>query len=283
MAPNRSHLLNGEIKSESHLAKVALDWLRNTGSTFQFSWRASGTRIPFYNQQYRILTSRINTLGPNLNPLPSETDFKSLIEKLIQRNRLFKGVEILIIIRISTRLEAIPRSDYLVLTDPYPNEDFQINQHGLLLGLISSGYHPGADVMSYIEQSHPLIQKWIAEARTNNYDTVCLLNQDGMLVETTDACIFLVGQSKVYTPDLKVGCTQRAIRQEILNKIEELGYKGIETSVLEPEHLKQADEVFIANDKNGIRWIMGYENKRYYRKLSQKVLAMINADWANIN
>ena len=75
---------------------------------------------------------------------------------------------------------------------------------------------------------------------------------------------------------MRTGVTPRAIREEIINIIDQFDFKLVETDALEPGHLKQADEVFIADDQHGIRWVMGFENKRFYRKLSQIILAKIN-------
>ena len=37
---------------------------------------------------------------------------------------------------------------------------------------------------------------------------------------------------------------------------------------IRPQDLGKADEVFLTDDRNGIRWILGYERKRFYRKIS---------------
>ncbi len=282
MASSKYHLINGDIQSERYLAEQSIRWIRDEGASLRFTWKASGTRIPFYAKQYKLLVDRLNMLGDNTNPIPSEAIFKSQLVKLIQKNRLFKGLEIHIIIKLFSKEEDKTNPGYLVFTDHHPDESFIMNQQGLLLGISDTEHHPGGKIMPFIELHHPLRLKWRAEAIRHNYDTICLLNNDGKLVETSDSTLFLARKSKLYTPDLRTGVTPRAIREEIINIIDQFDFKLVETDALEPGHLKQADEVFIADDQHGIRWVMGFENKRFYRKLSQIILAKINADWDKI-
>ena len=98
-------------------------------------------------------------------------------------------------------------------------------------------------------------------------------------MESNDSSIFLAGGDRLYTPSLSLGVTKRAIRQVILSKASGAGLEVMETSKLLPGHLNDADEVFLANDIEGIKWVVGYGKKRFYRKYSEILINLINRDW----
>ena len=46
---------------------------------------------------------------------------------------------------------------------------------------------------------------------------------------------------------------------------------------LNPEVLRQADEVFVTNAIGGIRWVMGYGRKRYFNENAKNLSALLNS------
>jgi hypothetical protein len=279
MTKTRYHLINGEIQAENKLPDLAADWLKEAGSSLSINWRASGTRIPFYSKQYYKLYQFLTALGICSEIIPSASRLETKLIQLIQKNRFFKGVDLKIIVRLLISDNSKKLLNYLVIPSEHSEENFQLNKKGLMMGIIPGGYHPGRELLPYLEPHHPIRQKWLSQASENSFDTICLLSPEGKLIETPNSNIFLLRASKIYTPDLAVGVTPNAIREEILSISEYLAFQAVQTSALEPAHLKQADEVFLADDYNGIRWVLGFENKRYYKKHCQQIIAKINSDW----
>jgi branched-subunit amino acid aminotransferase/4-amino-4-deoxychorismate lyase len=47
---------------------------------------------------------------------------------------------------------------------------------------------------------------------------------------------------------------------------EDAGIRVEESALLTEKDLLAADEIFITDDLHGIRWVMSFQDKRYYRK-----------------
>jgi branched-chain amino acid aminotransferase len=45
---------------------------------------------------------------------------------------------------------------------------------------------------------------------------------------------------------------------------------------INPEILKEAEEVFITNATQGIQWVMGYGRKRYFNEVSKFLIEKLN-------
>jgi len=197
--------------------------------------------------------------------------FKIQLEKLLNRNRLFKGSWIhLLIIPVfpSTELDCSPGFRCIALTEEIESDYFQLNQKGLSIG-VSEKYHNTADPFVSSMIRSPLRNLLIRqEAVFNGWDVTILTDQKGFLSEAADGNIFLRIKDQIITPASSNNCFPRIMTGIISELIPETGYSLTVSDKLKPQDLVKADEVFLTDDINGIRWISGYDKKRYYRKTS---------------
>ncbi|MNL76188.1 4-amino-4-deoxychorismate lyase [compost metagenome] len=66
------------------------------------------------------------------------------------------------------------------------------------------------------------------------------------------------------------------MRSVVMNTAKSNNIPLIEAQI-NPEVLKEAEEVFITNATGGIRWVMGYGRKRYFNEISKDLSARLNA------
>ncbi len=50
----------------------------------------------------------------------------------------------------------------------------------------------------------------------------------------------------------------------------------VQSSPVAPDDLLAADEIFLTNAIQGIRWVMGFRQKRYYNNFSRKMVMLLN-------
>jgi len=87
--------------------------------------------------------------------------------------------------------------------------------------------------------------------------------------------IFVVYEKQIYTPALSEGCVSGVMRSVVM-EIAKSKRISITEAQLNPEVLKQAEEVFITNAVGGIRWVMGYGRKRYFNENAKMLSALLN-------
>ena len=99
-------------------------------------------------------------------------------------------------------------------------------------------------------------------AAENKLEECLVLNSNNKLCDASKANIFLVLNNEVHTPALHQGCVSGVKRRFI---IEELKRAGIITRqiAIDEALLLEADEVFLSNAINDIRWVQGFRNKTY--------------------
>lgn len=94
----------------------------------------------------------------------------------------------------------------------------------------------------------------------NNYDRVC---------DTTIANIFIIKEEVIYTPALSEGCVAGVMRRFVIEKLSS-DFKIIEKP-LSIEELQNADEVFLTNSIQGIRWVKQFRDSQYNNITVKKI------------
>lgn len=89
-------------------------------------------------------------------------------------------------------------------------------------------------------------------------DDCLLLNITGRIACGNSSNVFLVKNGSLTTPPLTEGCVAGTMRSIVSDLCKGLKINILEKPVL-PEDLVKADEVFLTNAIQGIRWVRGVE------------------------
>lgn len=150
-------------------------------------------------------------------------------------------------------------------TDPYP-----FSQKGVSIGIVE-GVRLDRTVLSPHKTLNALPYVLAGrEKQARGWEDCLLLNTAGRVAEAQAANVFLWSDGVVYTPDLHEGCIAGVLRQQLLHLLEALGWKVIEGPI-EITQLKNAQEIWLTNAIQGIRWVTSIEGiqHRYQGKQAQ--------------
>ena len=168
------------------------------------------------------------------------------------------------------------KSGYLLECATLPEDGYELNKRGLIIDVYDDITKP-VNKLSNFKTSSALIYVLAGLfKKQQRLDDAFLLNQHGFLCESISSNIFVVYDKQIYTPALSEGCVSGVMRNVVMQSARTHGINIIEAQ-LNPEVLKEAEEVFITNAIGGIRWIMGYGKKRYFNEVSKQLSALLNA------
>ncbi|MBW6479465.1 MAG: aminotransferase class IV [Bacteroidales bacterium] len=168
------------------------------------------------------------------------------------------------------------QSAFLIESLPLENEKYQLNKQGLVAGVFDEISKP-VSLLGNIKSSNALVYILASVfAHEQGWNDAIILNSDGCIAEATSSNIFAVKENRVHTPDLAQGCVEGVMRSVVLSVLSREGYKIHECSLL-PDDLFDFDEVFLSNTISGVQWVKGFKHKRYYHKISSRVIELINA------
>ena len=66
------------------------------------------------------------------------------------------------------------------------------------------------------------------------------------------------------------------MRNQMLQFAKEKNIPLSETAGASKEDLLSADEIFLTNAVNGVRWVVALEEKRYYNRLPKEIVKWLN-------
>jgi branched-chain amino acid aminotransferase len=170
--------------------------------------------------------------------------------------------------------EPIPQVDLLLFTAGLPPPPEQAR-----LSIAEHGRH-AASPLAGVKVTSWLNNVWhLAEAQSQGWNEVVLLNERGEVAECTTANIFCVKNGKVTTPPLSSGCLEGVTRGMLL-EIAPRNDVSLVEQTLTPEDLYSADEVFITSTNRsllGITEIAGHKYSTVMGPVAQKLESAFDA------
>ena len=207
----------------------------------------------------------------------SKGDFEILkvcIEQLLIKNEIERGAILRIIAQRSGLGKYAPESNqvfFYLETDRVSDDNYKLNNKGHKLGVsekvtIYPSQFSGLKTLNAIQ--YVMAAK---EKDESKFDELILLDSKGFLVEGTSSNLFITKGKRVYTPNVKHGAIDGVMRRIAINKLVQLGYE-VEQASLKLSDLEQAEEIFFTNSVQGISWVSSYDKKRYFKKISSKLI-----------
>lgn len=206
-------------------------------------------------------------------------NFRQLTSQLLNKNRIFGGS----VIRLSVYQDApgdfLPDGggvSFVIESEKLEHEKFALNDKGLAVD-ICTGYIKYTGPLSVVREAHSLHYLLARlEGRKRNLDDVLLLNENGRLVETVDSNIFLVSGDAIFTPGISQGCIPGIMRRVVLELAGIAGFRINDQSSLTPASLDDAEELFLTNAVTGIRWVVAFRDRRYYKRAAKILNEKLN-------
>jgi branched-chain amino acid aminotransferase len=166
--------------------------------------------------------------------------------------------------------------DYLIEASPL-DDQIQLNEKGLVTAVFPDA-KKSCDPFSNLKSNNylrPLMATIFA--KKNNIDDAILLNAYNHICESAIANIFIIKGNTVFTPPLTEGCVEGTIRRFLLEK-KEIGSLNIEEKILLKKDLLAADQLFLSNSIQPVRWVKRFEEKEFGNEKVKEIFQFINSN-----
>ena len=238
---------------------------------------ATALQFPEYHME-RLLTS-MKLLAFEIPGYFTLNRLQQLATQLLNKNRIFGGARIRLTVyrnKDENTLTGRETISFILESQKLEGDHYRLNDRGLVAAVCRDFIkHTGP--LSAVRSASNLLYL-LADREGKKYQTDCniLLNEAGRIVETADSNIFLVSGNAIFTPDIRQGCVPGVMRQIILQIAEATGYRINDQSSLTPAALDDAEEVFLTNAIDGIRWVGAYGQRRYYKRVAKILTDKLN-------
>ncbi|HWR33543.1 MAG TPA: aminotransferase class IV [Chitinophagaceae bacterium] len=159
---------------------------------------------------------------------------------------------------------------YIIECWPLNESVNRLNENGLVIDIFPVA-RKSADLFSNLKSANFLPYSMAAlYAMENKLNDCLVLNTDGYVADSTIANVFLINDEIIKTPDLSQGCVSGVMRKHLIATLKEGGFEVRETQISDTD-LEMADELFLTNAINGIRWVRQFREKTYSHQKTMEI------------
>jgi branched-subunit amino acid aminotransferase/4-amino-4-deoxychorismate lyase len=163
---------------------------------------------------------------------------------------------------------------FIIEAEPIKDSEYVLNKTGLRVDLYNE-MPKLVNKLSTIKTSSALPHVMAGlHRKKSGYDDSLIFNIEGNIAEAVSSNVFIMLNGDVFTPSLDQGCVAGVMRERIIEVLKTKNKKCQEKKISLNE-LLHADEVFLTNVIDGIRWVGAIRNKRYFNSFSSTLVAEI--------
>lgn len=256
--------LNGEIVSAGEKIFAADDRLTRYGDGLFESIRAINGTIPFWQEHYERLFHGAKLLNLIMPPNLDANGFREQLVYLLKSNGYQNARMRFVLFRNGKGLYLPSQNEagYLIEAVEIPENSFVLNINGLQTGLYTDHFK-SCDSLSSLKTNNSLIYVLASIYRQNQkLDEVFLINQKGLICESSSANLFIVKNDQLVTPAANQGCIMGVMRRIVIALAKKLNLNVSEDNI-QLDDMEEASEVFITNASMGIQWVSSFRNHVY--------------------
>jgi branched-chain amino acid aminotransferase len=271
---------NNQFYPDSTPLFVADNRAYRYGEGFFETMLFSNGQLCFAKEHLERLSGGMAITGINPPTHFNQAYLEEIATELVKKNNLSPAARIRISVTAGNGMLHQANPDgFELLLESFALADLPatLNKEGWTTGLFTHAHKNNDALASYKTASHLVYALAARHAAANNWNDAIVLNNQGHVCDTSIANIFLVSGNDIITPPLNSGCIAGVMRRNIMQWLQKNGYPILEREML-PAELETADELFVTNAIQGIRWVKSFGNRNYQHQMVPEIAKKLLAD-----
>lgn len=264
---------NNEFVKEADLHLGVTNRSFRFGDNVFESVRLANGNLCFIDDHFDRFVSGMQTLKMDLPKWLTVGAVEKAFDKLKEMNNIGAGGRGRITAYRNNGLTYRPEGNaasVVIELRPLAQDTYELNTKGLSMGLYTEN-HKNISTYSHFKTGNSLLYTLAgAFAAERKWDEAILINDDNRVVEAISSNVFIAKSGALFTPPIADGCIAGVMRRNLIEIAEQGGIRVKEQS-LALAALEEADEVFLTNTINGIRWVMSYGKRRYFNTMAKQL------------
>lgn len=279
---NEFVIYNGEVYTADKVPLTFNNRAFKYGDSFFESIKCNGHYPLHFHLHYKRMVKAMISLKMDIAMLPSEAQWEAFIVQLLRKKKSYGASRVRMQVFRSGEGLYTPTSSeicYIIESTALNTVPYALNTKGLLVDVfdeMKKQYNP----LSAFKNGNSLHYVLAACFKNESgVDDVLLINDKNKIIEANSSNLFWIKDGIAYTPSIFSGCIDGVMRALVINSLEKSGLlRLIETQGATKQELLHADEIFITNAIQGIQWIVGFKEKRYFCQITKKIVDLVNKE-----
>jgi branched-chain amino acid aminotransferase len=237
------------------------------GLLFAEKIRSVRTTFPFFKATLEMMRLKLLIFHQELPVLMENegTELKRQMERTLTKNKHFLGSV------LSVRFWLFDQKlHYSIQSSKTDFTGYELNNKGLYIS-ISPEIWKSVSSLSNCSLGSEIYWNIASIPKESVNDELVLLNDENQIIEAPRSNIYLVKNGTIRGASIHHGAYADITKSLLLKIFESLKLTYDESEALTEQDLKEADEIFLVNALVGIRWVIGFEGKRYFNQTIRKI------------
>jgi len=240
---------------------------------FSEKFRAIRTSFPFFNETLEVIKLKLSLYNQSFTEFTDNdgTALKRQLERTLTKNKHFLGAVLILTIRFTW--QKIYFTIQSETTDPI---GFELNEKGLYVEIFDQ-IRKSTSTLSNLSLSSEIYWE-IATSylKESSVDEFLLVNSSDQIIETPESNIYLIKGKSVRGASSEQGVYQDITKPLMLDIFSRLNLEYTDDKGITNADLREAEELLIVNSTKGIRWVIGFEGRRYFNNTIRKINELFN-------
>ncbi len=234
-----------------------------------------------FNAHFSRLIEGMKVYRINIPDFFTKSYFDNQIRSLIQHNGIHNGGRVKLTIyrkgEVASYFSESNEPGFIIEAEQFPYNDFVLNPEGVDVDVYTEVHKPRNKYASFKTTNSYFYVSAIITAKEKGLGDHLLVNDKNNIIESTNSNFFIVSNGVLYTPPLSSGCVGGTMRMKVINLALANNIKVYESPIT-AGHLLSCDEIILTNAIQGIKWVRSYKTKRFFHKIADKLVDLLNED-----
>jgi branched-chain amino acid aminotransferase len=268
-------LVNGSfVLSEEY--RISLP--ESEGFLFSEKIRSVRTAFPFFKETLDVIKLKLRIFGQSFTDFTANegSGLKRQLERTLTKNKHFLGAVFIVTFRFSNQ-----KIQYTIHSEKLENTGYELNEKGLYVEAFDEIKKPASTISMLCIGSE--IYWNIARNQMTNpmTDHFLIVNTENQIVEIPESNIYVLKGNSVRGASIAQGAYMDVTRPLMLKIFSKFNLEFNDESGISIQDIREADEILTVNAIQGIRWIVGFEGKRFFNHTTRKISEQFNHSATN--
>ncbi len=235
--------------------------------------RVIRSAFPFFRETLELIKLKLQIFNREFPEFTENngSELKRQMERTLTKNKQYLGAVLTLTFQFYS-----DEISYTIQSEKTENVGYELNEKGLYLDVFYE-FRKSASSLSGLSFGSEIFWNIATNSRSNDHkDLLLLLNTHDQITEIPGSNVYLIAKNKVFGASVEHGAYLDVTQPFLLDIFTRLYLEYSEYSGITIEDIQNAEEIFVVNAVEGIRWIIGFEGKRYYNQTIRKINELFN-------
>lgn len=249
-------------------AEYRISLQESEGFLFSEKIRSVRTTFPFFRESLEMIKLKLLIFNQSFPDLMERegAELKRQMERTLTKNKQFLGSVLSIRFWVSGL-----QINYSLQSTKLENTGFELNNNGLYISVFQNVRKSISSLSNSSTESELYWKIADNHLKTTTFNQFLLLNTDDQIIEAIGSNVYLIKSGLVKGASIHHGAYADITKPLMLNIFNKLQLSYTENFGITEQDLMESDEIFLVNAIDGIRWVVGFEGKRYFNHTIRKI------------